>query len=207
MNQGQLEGKQVLSSEVISILQEPHAKMLEAENESYYGYGLFLSENRGERQVAFGGGRKGFSSHVRLIPRHRFAIIQFLNRGDVQLSKTPEKAMELFLPYDAQPAALPPSDIPLTLMEIQRLAGRYARPDLHATPTDTLQLVHRESELLFQTSRNQLFPITKIDEKRFAVQFSPHIPPFIFAFLKGANEEEDYVCCMHRAYKRVSEST
>ena len=91
------------------------------------------------------------------------------------------------------------------MAEIQRLTGRYARPYIHATKTNLLQLVDTEEKLMFGFGHGRpLFPVTKIAEELFAVQFGPHVPPFTFAFQKGVNKEEDYVCCTHRAHKRMS---
>jgi len=82
---------------------------------------------------------------------------------------------------------------------------RYARPYIHATRTKFLQLVDNEEKLMFGFGYGRpVFPVKKIDEEHFSVHFGPHVPPFMFAFQKGENEEEDYICCTYRAYKRMS---
>jgi len=206
MNQGQLDGEQVLLPEVIAVLTHPHAKPVEFSSNGYYGYGVFLSENRDLHHIAFGGSRRGFSSHVQMIPEHHFAVIQLLNRaGSVQMKKTSEKAIELFLALETEPTPALPAELPITMAEIQRLTGRYARPYIHATKTNLLQLVDTEEKLMFGFGYGRpLFPVTKIDEEHFAVHFGPHVPPFTFTFQKGVNKEEDYICCTHRAHKRMS---
>jgi len=206
MNQGQLDGEQVLLPEVIAVLTQPHAKLVESFSNGYYGYGVFLSENRGVRYIALGGSRRGFSSHLQMIPEHRFAVIQLLNRaGTLQMKKTSEKAMELFLSLETEPTLSLPLELPMTMAEIQRLTGRYARPYIHATRTKFLQLVDNEEKLMFGFGYGRpVFPVKKIDEEHFSVHFGPHVPPFMFAFQKGENEEEDYICCTYRAYKRMS---
>ncbi len=98
MDDGRLDGVQVLLPEVIAVLTQPHVKLLESSNNGYYGYGVFLSENYGVRYIALGGSRRGFSSHLQMIPEHRFAVLQLLNRaGTVQMKRTSEKAIKLFL--------------------------------------------------------------------------------------------------------------
>ncbi|HEY4033319.1 MAG TPA: serine hydrolase domain-containing protein [Ktedonobacteraceae bacterium] len=205
MDDGRLDGVQVLLPEVIAVLTQPHVKLLESSNNDYYGYGVFLSENYGVRHIALGGSRRGFSSHLQMIPEHRFAVLQLLNRaGTIQMKRTSEKALELFLSLETQPTPSLPAELPITTAEIQRLAGRYRRPYIHTTKSNFLQLVDTEKKLMLGFGdRRPLFPVKKIDEGQFAVHFGLHIPPFTFAFQKGVNEEEDYICCTHRAHKRI----
>jgi CubicO group peptidase (beta-lactamase class C family) len=206
MNYGHIDGEQVLLPEVIAALIQPHAKPIESPSDEYYGYGVFLNENHGTHNVTLGGSRRGFSSHLQMMPEHRFAVLQLLNRsGTIQMKRTTEKAMELFLPFETTHAPSLPSELPMTITEIQRLAGHYARPYIHTTKSNFLQLADNEEKLLFGFGNGRpLFPVKKIDAQHFAVQFGPHVPPFIFAFYKGISEEEDYICCTHRAHKRIS---
>ncbi|MBZ5729422.1 MAG: beta-lactamase family protein, partial [Acidobacteriia bacterium] len=71
LNDGQLDGQQVLPPKLISLLQSPHARVPGTERS--YGYGLDLFTERGVRWVAHAGSRSGYGSEIRMAPLQKFA--------------------------------------------------------------------------------------------------------------------------------------
>ena len=66
MNEGRLDGKQVLPPKLIAIMSAPHAEI--PGWDQHYGYGLMLSTSRGMRWVEHGGSRAGYGSTIRMAP-------------------------------------------------------------------------------------------------------------------------------------------
>lgn len=207
MNQGYIEGEQRLDPSIILLLTQPHSRPLDASGKDQsYGYGLGLNATRGVSLVQHSGGRRGFISHLLMVPSHRFAFIQLINRQGPLLEATKEKAMEMLLPLEARPDPPPDYEGPLTEDELHRFTGRFAPPDIHATSAQDIQVIRKEEQLLVQFGdEGQLFPLRRHTETQFSVAFGPHLSPFMLAFHQGTNEREDYLGCASRAHKRVNE--
>lgn len=205
MNGGRLDGEQVLLSEVISMLSQPHAKPLDEPESRYYGYGLYLGKYRGMHTLDHSGGRRGFCSYLQMFPEQRFAVIELVNQANVLLRKTQETAIELVLfPKDIAPIASS-LELPLTKEEQLSLIGRYASPDINATAASDIQLSSREGKLMIQFGDvEQPLSAMRKSETRFSVVLRTGQQPVEFVFQKGLNKQEDYVCWANRAYKRVS---
>lgn len=127
MDGGKLEGKQALSSLVVSKLPEPHVT-LPGSTDINYGYGLMSYNHRGVRVVTHGGASTGYGSTIQMVPEHKFAVITLTNRSGETLARTGEKALELVLPRTApeQEEAKPP--LPMSEAGMNGYVGAY----LHA---------------------------------------------------------------------------
>jgi len=125
MNEGKLEGKQVMSPLVVEKLAAPHVT-LPGTTDVNYGYGLMSYNYRGVRVVTHGGASTGYGSTIQLVPEHKFAVITLTNRSGETLPRTRDKAMELLLPLkppekeEAKPAP------PLSEAEMAEYAGAYS---------------------------------------------------------------------------------
>lgn len=86
MNDGGLEGRNVLPPKLIATMTAPHADIPGTDRE--YGYGLQLSEHRGMRSVEHGGSRAGYGSLIRMLPAQRVAVIILANRSGANLPAT-----------------------------------------------------------------------------------------------------------------------
>jgi CubicO group peptidase (beta-lactamase class C family) len=93
MNDGKLEGKQVLSPKVVTALTSPHAKA--PGWETPYGYGLNVQQTGGVRVWMHGGARAGYGSFIALLPGSQAAVIVLCNRSGESLEKTHLKIMEM----------------------------------------------------------------------------------------------------------------
>ena len=124
LNGGRVEGKQLLPAEVFSRLQGQYISM-PGEPGVHYGYGLLNFEQRGVRVVMHGGFSRGYGSMIQMMPEQRFAIIVVTNRSGETLSRTRNKAMEMFLPLKPEAAAQPRTAQPLSAAEMEDFSGTY----------------------------------------------------------------------------------
>jgi CubicO group peptidase (beta-lactamase class C family) len=115
MNEGRIDGKQVLPPGVIRRLSTPHATI--PGGNASYGYGLQLSKSRGVDEVSHGGSRAGYGSSIRMVPSRKFGVITLANRTGIGLTATADRAMQIALalePLDTSPTAqssLAPADL------------------------------------------------------------------------------------------------
>ena len=83
MNDGRLDGKQVLSKALITRLSTPVAAP--PGGAVRYAFGLELREDRGIRWVEHAGSRTGYGSLIRMAPDRRFAVILLANKSGASL--------------------------------------------------------------------------------------------------------------------------
>lgn len=125
MNDGRVDGKQVLSPALIAKMQTPNVSI--PGSESKYGYGLNIGMSQGLRVVSHGGSRSGYGSTIRMVPEKRFGVIILGNRTGASLNKTVDKAAEivLLLKPNAETPARP--SITMTEAEMTKYAGTYSQ--------------------------------------------------------------------------------
>jgi CubicO group peptidase (beta-lactamase class C family) len=122
MNDGRLDGKEVLSPKVIALMSSPHAKV--PGSEANYGYGLQLSSKRGVRWVEHGGARAGYGSTIRIAPERKFAVIIVANRSGSGMPKLADAISEAMLALEPE-VRNEPATHALTAVEVSRCAGVY----------------------------------------------------------------------------------
>ena len=94
MNQGRLEGKQVIDPRAVALVSSPHVAIPGGTNTWVsYCYGLQTGEFRGLDVIEHRGSRAGYGSHIRMIPSQRVAIIVLTNRTDGWLPATTKKQL------------------------------------------------------------------------------------------------------------------
>ncbi len=123
MNEGRLDGKQVLDPAVIAQMSAPHTEI--PGGTQSYGYGLMMTEYRGVHLLQHGGSRTGYGSDIRMIPEQRVAVIVQTNRSGATLPATAEKALELVAHLAAKPVETSTKSMPVSAAEIKRIAGLY----------------------------------------------------------------------------------
>jgi CubicO group peptidase (beta-lactamase class C family) len=121
---GRLDEAQALSPSLFKSLSGRHT-LIPGEADSYYGYGLLNFEDRGVRMIMHGGFSRGYGSMIQMAPDHRFAVIVLTNKSGVTLSKTTEKARELFFPLKPAPTAKPKEKLPLAAADLAGFVGKY----------------------------------------------------------------------------------
>jgi CubicO group peptidase (beta-lactamase class C family) len=196
MNGGKLEGKQVLSPQVIAKLSTPQVSIPSDPN-AKYGYGLMISNYRGVRVVEHGGSRSGYGSVIKMAPEHRFAVIVLGNRTGVALNKTAEKAMELMLPLKPKEDDKPKQELPMTAAEMASYAGKYGQRDV------SFEILLKDGKLFLKQGPSEM-PIRKIGETRFAAEAPSNATPMEFTLVPGADGKAEYVHAGLRAARRIS---
>ena len=196
MNGGKLEGKQVLSPQVIARLSTPQVSIPSDPN-SKYGYGLMVSNYRGVRVVEHGGSRSGYGSVIKMAPDHRFAVIVLGNRTGVALNKTAEKAMELMLPLKPKEAQKARPELPMTAAEMANYVGKYGQREVN------VEILLKDGKLFLKQGSNEL-SISKTGENRFAATSPGSVPPMEFALVPDADGKIAYFQGGLRAAKRIS---
>ncbi len=122
MNDGRVDGKQVIPPKLIAILSSPHAQV--PGSETKYGCGVSLSTSRGIRWVEHGGSRAGYGSTIRMAPQQKFAVIITANRSGSGMPKLADAISEAMLPLEAKSHPAEPTHA-LEAAELRRYAGDY----------------------------------------------------------------------------------
>jgi CubicO group peptidase (beta-lactamase class C family) len=73
----------------------PHSKKSDMEG-SGYGYGWYLGEYRGVKQIWHYGSTCGFSTKIERYPEKKLTVITLSNRRDAKLSDTVRKVVDLY---------------------------------------------------------------------------------------------------------------
>ena len=148
MNDGYIDGKQVLSPAVIRRLSTPRAK-IPGGNVSY-GYGLQIANDRGFDVVSHGGSRAGYGSSIRMVPSKKFGVIAVANRSGIGLTTTVEMAMQIGL------SSLPPRTSSVAASSAHGVAEMNAYVGTYSQGPRTIELLVREGKLILkQNDREQ----------------------------------------------------
>ena len=196
MNDGKLDGKQVLQPSVIAKLSTPRIRIPTSSTEKY-GYGLMISEYRGVHVVEHGGSRSGYGSIIKMVPESRFAVIVLGNRTGVALNKTAEKAMELMLPLKPKEADKPKPELPMSESEMAGYVGKYGQRSV------SYEIVLKDGKLFLKQGENEV-PITKVDDNRFAATLPGSLRPMQFSLVSGADGKVEYLHAGLRASRRIA---
>jgi CubicO group peptidase (beta-lactamase class C family) len=93
MNDGKLQGVQVLPPSAIKILSSEHARP--PTGRFTYGYGLERTMSGGEFVLEHGGSLRGYGSFIRMFPGRKAAVIVLTNVTSGELPKTVEAASQI----------------------------------------------------------------------------------------------------------------
>ncbi len=173
MNNGVVDGRQVLPKEVPDAMLVPHADARTFASEATYGYGLFL-RSFGMFRVAERAGMApsyrgenvampGFTADIRMIPAEGVAVIVLGNREGAAFPKTFEKAFETLVSVPPPPPVTGEYPAaPVTEQELASLAGRYANPW-------AIELFVRSGQLFLRQPGVQAAAVTRIEGDHFLV--------------------------------------
>ncbi len=170
LNGGNIDGQQVLSSELPGKLFGKHAPM-PGDSEVHYGYGLLNFEDRGALVLMHGGFSRGYGSMIQMFPEKAFAIIIQTNRSGQTLPRTRAKAIDIFLKRQPEEAAKPKKPMTLTETERAHFAGKYLNSK------QVWEITSKAGKLFFKSDDGEL-ELTRTG-------------PYLLSF--GANLENDLV--------------
>jgi CubicO group peptidase (beta-lactamase class C family) len=168
LNDGKLDGKQIISPSIVKQMSQPHASVTSSVLDLSYGYGLFINSSRGVRRVWHDGSMTGYVAQMMLVPEHRFAVIVLSNTDGTSLDKTLDAAMEMMLPLTSRETK---TKIPQSIneAEMQKYVGTYEQPNRWK-----IEIFSKEGKLFIRQFEREM-PLTKIAENRFSFQFPPPI--------------------------------
>ena len=159
MNDGKVDGKQLLPSSLISQMVQHHVPV-PGETDSYYGYGLTVFKYKGMEFVGHGGFSRGYGSMIQMVPSRKFAVIVLTNKSGETMRKSLNKAMELGLglkddeTQKSNPVAAPVAS------EMNEYVGVYS----HAPQTWDVSIKDGKLYVKFD---GKDYPMTKSGDRKF----------------------------------------
>jgi CubicO group peptidase (beta-lactamase class C family) len=159
MNDGKVEGKQLLSASLIKQMVQHHVPV-PGESDSYYGYGLTVFKYKGLEFVGHGGFSRGYGSMIQMAPSKKFAVIVLTNKSGETMRKSLNKAMELGLGLKDDEEPKPAPLAPPTASEMSEYVGAYS----HAPQTWEVSI--KEGKLFMKFDEKD-YAMTKSGERKF----------------------------------------
>jgi CubicO group peptidase (beta-lactamase class C family) len=159
MNDGKVEGKQLLSPSLINQMVQHHVPV-PGETDSFYGYGLTVFKYKGLEFVGHGGFSRGYGSMIQMVPSRKFAVIVLTNKSGETMRKSLNKATELGLGLKDDEPEKPAAVAPPTESEMKEYAGTYS----HAPQTWEVSL---HDGKLFMRFDGKDYVMTKSGERKF----------------------------------------
>lgn len=203
INEGKLDGHQALAPTVIAKLLKPYAVNPSAIGEEQ-GYGLSFSIDGDHRSLSSNTGWGGISVTVQIVPDERFAMIILAN-GDRRLSKTGEKAFQMFIPGHKQAAPNSAPPITMTQSEMVSYAGVYENERvLRLSVKNGTLFVRDETPIaaLGSNTDSADWPVTKTGDHYFAATPPDPGRSFKFALIADKDGKVLYLHYGGRALRR-----
>jgi CubicO group peptidase (beta-lactamase class C family) len=192
LNEGRLDGKQVLSPTLISKMVGHHIPV-PGERDSYYAYGLTVFKFQDVEFVGHGGFSRGYGSMIQMVPARKFAVIVLTNKSGETLRKSLNKATELGLGLKDDAPAKPAPVAPVTAAEMQEVAGVYS----HAPQTWEISM--RDGKLYVKVDGKE-DQLTRSGERKFTFGANNENE---LVFVPGKGGKVDYLFTGLYAAKKV----
>lgn len=189
LNDGRIDGKQVLSPAVIRNLSTPRAKI--PGGDGSYGFGLQVAKYRGVDLVSHGGSRAGYGSSIRMVPSKKFGVIAVANRTGIGLNATAVKAMEIALPLAPRTTSAAPQTA-LTPADMNAYAGTYSQGPR------TMDVLIRDGKLLLKQN-NRETPLMKFGDQEIGTDSGAR-----WVVVRAANGAVDYLHAGSRSWRKIN---
>lgn len=122
MNNGTLDGKQVLSPSVIKEMCTPHVRQYEVNANMSYGYGTDINTFDSE-DIGHMGNAMGFNSICTIVPERKIAVIILSNNaGSGNMLTSTKAALGLMMPLKPEVQKAP---LPMNQSEMAEYVGNY----------------------------------------------------------------------------------
>ncbi len=125
LNDGKVDGKQLLSPSIINQMVQHHIPV-PGERDSFYGYGLSIFKYKGMEIVLHGGFSRGYGSMIQMVPSRKFAVIVLTNKSGETMRKSLSKATELGLGLSDDQQETRTTIEPVTGAEMNQYVGVYS---------------------------------------------------------------------------------
>ena len=159
MNEGKVDGKQLLAPSLINQMVQHHVPV-PGESDSYYGYGLTVFKYKGLEFVGHGGFSRGYGSMIQMVPSRKFAVIVLTNKSGETMRKSLNTAMELGLGLKDYNEQKPAAVAPPAASEMNEYVGTYS----HAPQTWEVSIKDGRLSMKFD---GQEYAMTKSGERKF----------------------------------------
>ena len=193
LNDGRVEGKQLLTTSLVNQLKGHHVGV-PGEKDSFYGYGLTIFNYKGLEFVAHGGFSRGYGSMIQMVPSRKFAVIVLTNKSGETMRKTLNKATELALGLKDDAPQQPETVAALTSSEMNDYVGTYS----HAPQTWEVFI---EDGKLYMKFDGKEHAMTKTGDKKFT--FGPQNENEV-VFVTGKSGKIDLIFTGLYGAKRIT---
>ncbi len=200
MNNGTLNGKQILSSSIIKEISTPHARLYSVYPDGSYGYGIIMHNYRGVNIIEHEGNDEGFFCVFKMVPEYKFALIILNNGGSTNMPNSTKKAFELMLP-------LKPEDqlklMKMNQSEMAKYAGSYSGEDQDIQHTENItSVIIKDGKLLLKIKGLEV-PLEKVGDDQFIIA-TPDVPdPRYIGFVPGKDGRIKYLHDGLRAFPKI----
>lgn len=185
LNDGKLDGKQVLPAAAVKKLLTPQTDMLSVPGK--YGYGVRIRNYRGVEVLENVAQIIGFSGRMWVAPEQRFAVIIMANRYDSTFRGAALKALETVVPTKPNTAIVAPKEeLPISASEISDYTGHY----IHSIRK--WELLVKEGKLYYKYGKAE-WPVKKIASNRFSFTPAGPIGPQEFVLIPGKSGKTEYL--------------
>jgi len=186
LNDGRIDGKQVLDPKTIALLASPHAAI--PGSKMAYGYGLEVGEWRGVHVLQHGGSRAGYGSEIRMVPAERVAVIVQTNKSGGTLPETEEKALEMLVTLAPRESTARVAQ-PIAAEDLTRNAGVYQNGE------ERIEIVAREGKLYMKRGTEREMAMVKYGDAEYG--------PGNLVMVRGTDGTTEYVHTGLRSFARV----
>ena len=159
MNDGRLDGKQLLSTSLLNQMVQHHIPV-PGETDAFYAYGLTTFKIQGVEFVGHGGFSRGYGSMIQMVPSRKFAVIVLTNKSGETMRKTLNRATEIGLGLKDNEAPKPAPFSALTTSEMNEYVGTYS----HAP--EMWEFFVKDARLYVKTEGKE-YAMTKSGERKF----------------------------------------
>ncbi|WP_292377406.1 hypothetical protein [Methanosarcina sp. UBA289] len=201
MNNGTLDGKQVLSSQVIKEMSTPHTPLYSVYPNGSYGYGLMLHKYRGVDVVEHGGNHKSFSCVFKMVPEHKFAVIILDNGEGRDMPNSTKKAFELMLPLLKPEVQQKPME--MNESEMVRYVGNYSLEQNQNPQTENITSVITKDNKLILKGKEREVALEKVGKDQFTLTIPENPEPMYFGFVPGKDGRIKYLHTSFRAFPKI----
>ncbi len=193
LNDGRVDGTQVLPAKLIALLTAPQHKT--PDPGVAYGYGLNITERGGIRIIDHGGDRAGYGSYMAIAPEHRVGVMVVTNQTGTALRRTAEAVLQQLTPFRRAEASPQPAVLPMDERERARYAGVYVNGDQKMT------LVNADGKLIMSGGGGPKVELAKISSAELAARLPNGRIGARVRIISGADGAPAYLYIGERALK------
>ncbi|HWQ19145.1 MAG TPA: serine hydrolase domain-containing protein [Methanotrichaceae archaeon] len=198
MNNGTLDGKQVLSSSIIKEMFTPHADLVSIYPGGSYGYGMMLHDYRGVDVVEHGGNQLSFTCVFKMVPEHKFALIILNNGVSREMPNSTRKAFEMMLPLKPEVVETPQD---MNESEMARYVGNYSQDPQH--PENATGVIVKDGKLMLKSSSGHEMSIENAGKDLFTCAIPGNPDPMYIGFVPGKDGRIKYLHIGLRAAPKI----